>query len=206
METRDKYFKENLRGFFERGFCPLEKIRYAFIELDTKKPKDRIEYPGYDKDAQMVGEYNPEYLPGFRSCVKVVLFINQCNRIGFSRKGKTRWVGEGFRDENGILFNEDIGDGGSYDGDIFLLIAKSQLSQNFDEKTDSEKLRELIDYTEYTVRQLDTWGYMPIAYEAIPEINGCLPEQICPHNESYLNRILKKIEAFGTVGSYIPLP
>lgn len=197
----DKIFKQKLTEIFEQKIkSSLSDKSYAFIELDTQMPKNRIEYPGYDKDAQFSGGYNPEYLPGFRSCVSVIMFINRSNRKGYTKKGRNRWLGEGFDPEDEVNGTDDAG---VYENDIFLLVAKSHLSESFRDKTDQQKIDELIRFSHYTIEQIDEWGIYPIFYEPIPEINGCIPEQIYPHSEKHLTKILTKIKDFGNKWYYL---
>lgn len=193
---KDNEFIQKIKDIISSRVGNLDTLKYAFLELDTSFPRDRIEYPGYDKNAQFSGGYDTEYLPGFRSCVKIVLYINASNRKGFKRKGPLRWIGEGYRPLSSEDSEElEIGLD-SYEGDIILFIAKSVLSANFADKTDIEKMAELKEYAKHTIDMLDDWGYRPVSFEPIPEINGCLPEQVYPHSNKHLNLILEKMEKF----------
>lgn len=203
----DKAFKKKLAALFERFYGPLEHNRYAFILMDTGKTENRIEYPGYNRAAQAAGSYNSKYLPGFNSCVKAVLYINASECVTDSISDRTDWR-EPFSPARDKTIEKDtfVGpydDDLRYGGHIFLLIANSVLSDDFMQKKDSEMLDELIEYSRFTVEQLDTYGYASVSFEVIPEINGCLPEQIYTHTDKHLNLILEKIEKFGVVGACV---
>ena len=188
-------FKDLLSEIFEEKLGSMENVRHAFLELDGERPEERIEYPGYGKDAQLAGGYDPSHLPGFRSYVRIVFFIGAANRAGYSGTGKYRWAGRGFHMAEEGRYDPK----GCYHGDVFLLIANSTLSHGFRDMTDEEKLSELIEFSGYTIEQLDNWGCFPFTDEMVPEVNGCLPEMICPHSGKYLEQILKKVR-WNTLG------
>lgn len=151
--------------------------QFNFIELDIRRPADRIEYPGYDRVAKV--NFGSS-LPYVGSPVRVVAVVPEEFRLSLS----------GVPVEQTARFEES---GGTYPGDVILMYANKALGEGFG-ALDPEAKREVVrSLLARDVRKLDMWGVYPVTFEFVPEIDGCLPEFVHPSSGAYLMKCLEKV-------------
>lgn len=170
-------FKEGILGVLHDSASYVEGAQFNFIELDIRRPADRIEYPGYDRAVKV--NFGSS-LPYVGSPVRVVAVVPVEFRLSLS----------GVPVEETARFEES---GGTYPGDVILMYANKALGEGFG-SLDLEAKREVVrSLLARDVRQLDMWGVYPVTFEVVPEIDGCLPEFVHPSSGAYLSRCLDKV-------------
>ena len=170
-------FKEGVAGLLPGSVSYEEGACFNFLVLDYGNRADRIQFPGYEKIIKLAFAGT---LPFIGSPVRVVAVVPS---------GRRREVSS--VPEEDLCPPED-GDA-YYPGDVVLMYANSAFPKGF-ASLPPGRMRELVaERLRKDVAKLDMWGVYPVTMEAVPEIDGCLPEFVNPRTDAYLDKCFAKI-------------
>lgn len=181
-------FKRTVKRLIKKTDYNPSGAHFNILVLDIREKKDRIEYCGYEKQTKWF--YGGD-LPFIGSPIKVIVHVPCGNRAKLANKPDEKPKKEG----------EDWFD--HYKGDVFLMYSNNAYTDKDEDKPISifslglpvEKIKEIIldSRLRTDIRQINSYGLMPIVLKPIPEIDGVPPETIQPSTTAYLEKIIDKI-------------